>query len=202
MGIKVVLPSRIPSAWVARLAFWMPSPRYGLYNFVNIKGEHLGTFSLLLVCRAIFNFCSLLIFSVPVNRKVPDWLPLRLVSLIYPKNRNNTGGDRTGHVWVQDTLAWPTLGEYCPDIKRELFLGMQAICFGGEQTKPFAITRHYNVFASSKPQTSILSLGKNCSVFLPSSSTCQHSLRSNSIACFLGNSPDSLLGCDFPCIFL
>lgn len=76
------------------------------------------------------------------------------------------------------TLAWPTLGEYCPDIKRELFLGMQAICFGGGQTKPFAITRHYNGFASSKPQTSILSLGKNCSVFLPSSSTCQHSLRS------------------------
>lgn len=61
----------------------------------------MGTFSLLLVCRAIFNFCSLLIFSVPVNRKVPDWLPLRLVSLIYPQNGNNTGGDRTGHVWVQ-----------------------------------------------------------------------------------------------------
>lgn len=61
-----------------------------------------------------------------VNWKVSDWLPLRLVSLIYPKNRKNLKEvtklvrPRSG----SSTLAQPTLEEYSPDVERDLFLRM------------------------------------------------------------------------------
>lgn len=55
-----------------------------------------------------FVLCCFFFLSMLVNCKVLDWLTLRLVSLIYPENRKNAGGNRTGQVQVRVQHISPT----------------------------------------------------------------------------------------------
>lgn len=130
---------------------------------------------------------------MPVNRKVPDWLPLRLVSLIYPKNRKNTGGNRTGHVWVQ-YISLTYSGRIFPRHKEGIVSGNAGHLLCGEQTKPCAITKHYSVLPPvSHRYSSFLWKKLLCfSAFHLYLST-SPSLRSNSIAYFLRNLLQNIL---------
>lgn len=86
--------------------------------FVHVKREDSGTFSVLLMCGAIFMFCSSLFFCT-CDLKVPDWLPSRLVSPVYPKNRKNNERQQNWPVSESSILGWPTLEEYSPKHKVE-----------------------------------------------------------------------------------
>lgn len=103
-------------------------------------------------------------FSVPVNRKVPDWLPLRLVSLIYPKNGNNTEGEGTGHVWVQH-ISLTYSGRILPRHREGIVSGNAGHLLWWRADKTFCHHQALQCFASTKPQTSILSLGKTAVFF-------------------------------------
>lgn len=184
----------------------MLPPRNSLYIFVNVKGEHLGTFFLLLVCRPIFNFCSLLFFfSMLVNCKVPDWLPLRLVSLIYPKNRKNTVGNKTGQVQVQ--YISPTYSGRIFSRHKEGIVSGNAGHLLLWRAHRRLLSHHQALqwFASSKPQMFVLSLGeKKKAVFfcLPPLPVKIPFFKVELNCLFLGKLLQSCFRCDFPCIFL
>lgn len=142
-------------------------------------------------------------FSVPVNRKVPDWLPLRLVSLIYPKNGNNTGGEGTGHVWVQH-ISLTYSGRILPRHKEGIVSGNAGHLLWWRADKTFGHLQALQCFGIHWATDIHPFFGGKLQCFSPFLlylSTFPP-LRSNSIAYFLRKLSESLLGCDFPCIFL
>lgn len=128
--------------------------------FVHVKRKDLGTFSVLLMCGAIFIFCSLLFFCT-CDLKVPDWSPSRLVSPVYTKNRKNNERQQNQLCLGPAYQADPLWRNILQSIKQIIPQEDSPSVFIAEKAKPcHAITEPLHCFGIQAIVTHSLCEGK------------------------------------------